>query len=295
MLTDCESVADVFYTGTEESWANLGILAEREHTVHYNTSEITKQPTCINRGERTYTCPDCGDSYTEAIPAAGHKYTEKVIAPTYTAQGYTLHECAECGKSYKDNYTAKKVLANTKISGSVLDTKSITIKWNKIKDASGYKIYRYNSKTKNWDTYKTIRNANTTTCKVDKLKPGTSYRFKIRAFVKENGKNAWNELSHTYTTCTRPTSTNFTKTNISKTSVRLYWKKVACTGYKVQQYDAKAKKWKTVKIVKGVDNAKITGLKKNTSYRFRVQAYKRAGNGTAYGSWSSAKTVRTKK
>lgn len=32
-----------------------------------------------------------------------HKYTSKVVSPTATAKGYTLHTCS-CGSSYKDNY-----------------------------------------------------------------------------------------------------------------------------------------------------------------------------------------------
>lgn len=39
--------------------------------VHDYKEEITKEPTCTEAGEKTYTC-DCGDSYTEEIPAKGH-------------------------------------------------------------------------------------------------------------------------------------------------------------------------------------------------------------------------------
>lgn len=37
-----------------------------------------------------------------------HDYVKKVIAPTCTAQGYTLHTCKKCGKSYRDSYTAPR-------------------------------------------------------------------------------------------------------------------------------------------------------------------------------------------
>ncbi len=36
-----------------------------------------------------------------------HSYTEKVVEPTCTTDGYTLHECS-CGKSYKDKTVSKK-------------------------------------------------------------------------------------------------------------------------------------------------------------------------------------------
>lgn len=72
------------------------------HTHSYSSS-VTKQPTCTSTGVRTFTC-SCGSSYTETIPATGHKYTTTVIAPTTTEKGYTLHKCSVCGDSYKDNY-----------------------------------------------------------------------------------------------------------------------------------------------------------------------------------------------
>ena len=33
-----------------------------------------------------------------------HSYTEEIVAPTCTEEGYTVHTCS-CGNSYKDNYT----------------------------------------------------------------------------------------------------------------------------------------------------------------------------------------------
>jgi hypothetical protein len=34
-----------------------------------------------------------------------HVFTQSVVAPTCTAQGYTLDKCAACGKEIKSNYT----------------------------------------------------------------------------------------------------------------------------------------------------------------------------------------------
>ncbi len=74
-----------------------------EHT-HSYTSQVTTQPGCEAEGVRTYTC-GCGETYTGAVAALGHAYTQKVTAPTCTGQGYTTHTCSRCGKSYQDTYT----------------------------------------------------------------------------------------------------------------------------------------------------------------------------------------------
>lgn len=48
-----------------------------EHT-HNETEEITRPATCTEAGEKTYTCSICGESHTETIPAAGHRYENGV-------------------------------------------------------------------------------------------------------------------------------------------------------------------------------------------------------------------------
>ena len=68
---------------------------------------ITKAATCTESGSQTRKCQTCGYTETAEIAATGHKYTEKVISPTQTEQGYTLHTCSVCGSSYKDNYKDK--------------------------------------------------------------------------------------------------------------------------------------------------------------------------------------------
>lgn len=77
------------------------------HT-HTYTDEITKQPTCLLSGVRTYTC-SCGDSYTKTVPATGHDWQITQQVPnTYdpetgeqTQTGYTVYTCATCGEQYK--------------------------------------------------------------------------------------------------------------------------------------------------------------------------------------------------
>lgn len=98
------------------------------HAVHtHNYVEtITKEPTCTEAGEKTYTC-DCGDGYTEVIPAKGHhfengectdcgekdpdyhkhSYTETITKqPTCTETGEKIFTCG-CGDSYIEEIPAK--------------------------------------------------------------------------------------------------------------------------------------------------------------------------------------------
>ena len=61
--------------------------------------------TATGTGRYTWKTTTYGSFYFDVtIAAKGHSYTNKVTAPTCTAQGYTTHTCS-CGYSYKDTYT----------------------------------------------------------------------------------------------------------------------------------------------------------------------------------------------
>ena len=67
----------------------------------------TDPPTCTTKGKRVYTCATegdhKGDTYVETIDALGHHFTEfvKVVAPTYTSEGYTIYKCENCDETEK--------------------------------------------------------------------------------------------------------------------------------------------------------------------------------------------------
>ena len=67
-----------------------------------------KAATCTEDGYTgdTY-CTDCGEKIAdgEPIPTDGHEYEDKVVPPTTTEGGYTIHTCKNCGHSYADSYT----------------------------------------------------------------------------------------------------------------------------------------------------------------------------------------------
>lgn len=75
----------------------------------YDGGKVTKVATCAAEGVKTYTCTKCGNTKTEAIAKTAHSYVETVVAPSYSAGGYTQYTCSVCGYSYTDNETDQLV------------------------------------------------------------------------------------------------------------------------------------------------------------------------------------------
>lgn len=63
------------------------------------------EPTCTEKGYRTYTCKNCGRTkITDYEAAKGHIYEKEVTEPTCTQRGYTTYTCTVCGAVSTEDY-----------------------------------------------------------------------------------------------------------------------------------------------------------------------------------------------
>ena len=172
---------------------------------------------------------------------------------------------------------------------------SITLQWNKNTSATGYELQKWNGKK--WVALTKITRNSTTTYTVKRLKASTTYKYRIRAYKTIGKATQYSAYSATLSVRTNPSNmSGFKAKRTAKTSVTLQWRKnTSATGYEIQKWNGK--KW--VSAAKVTKNSTVTStvknLKKNTSYRFRIRAYKTIGKATQYSSWSGTLTVRTKK
>lgn len=78
---------------------------------------------------------------------------------------------------------------------------TIKLEWKSVKDATGYKIYRYDASSKK---YKIAYTSEDTSYTITGLKAKKTYSFKVAAVVKKNGKNVTGELSKVIKVQTAP-------------------------------------------------------------------------------------------
>ena len=192
------------------------------------------------------------------------------------------------------NYTPEKVIVDkVKTTNFTCTDKAIKINWEKINGAAGYRVYAYNAKTKKWSTAATV-SASTLSFKQTGLKSGTTYKYKVKAYAKQDGKTYWGEASDTMTTTTKPAQPAIKSTSASTSAVRLNWNAVSgANGYRVVRYDANAKKWVSVGTIK-TTSFKESKLKGKTSYKYKVKAYRKVGGATYWSDYSAVKSVKTK-
>lgn len=69
-----QEVDDAFYTW----FTNRATKQETHAHTHSYTETVTTPATCTTPGIKTYTCAECGESYTEAIPMTAHSYVNGV-------------------------------------------------------------------------------------------------------------------------------------------------------------------------------------------------------------------------
>ena len=108
------------------------------------------------------------------------------------AQEEKLKEQEEKLKAEKDKYgfNEKTTLKSAKVKG-----KKVTLKWNKVKGASGYEIYCKTGKGK-WKLVKTLNKGSKASCKL-KGKAGKKYTYKVRVFQKVENKVIYGQYSNT--------------------------------------------------------------------------------------------------
>ena len=84
-----------------------------------------------------------------------------------------------------------------KVKGVKLTTKasSVTIKWNKAEGVTGYQVYRLNAKTKKYEKIATVKGESKISYTNKKLKKGSTYSYKVRAYKTVEGNEYFGSYS----------------------------------------------------------------------------------------------------
>ena len=289
---ECTSADDYKTMLADNGWADKE-LSEVLDSKGYDWTVVTEVQkknadgsfTTVSESEISDKADDKTGSYKAS---SGTFRVVKTVYSTLNSMTYLRYSAAS------DEVTAGavKVAAPASVKAASAGYNKAKISWAKVKGASSYEVYKYDSKAKK---YVKAGKATGTSLTVKGLTAGTKYSFKVRAYNKAD--KVYSGWSKTVSVKPVPAKTSVKAKNLKGKKAQVSWKKVdGASGYTVYRAAGKGS-YKAVKTVKSGKIVKFTNksLKKGATYKYKVKAYRTVKGRKIYGSSSSAASVKIKK
>ena len=241
-----------------------------------------------------------GQDWVEAIKTPANNYLSCTFESLSEDTGYQFRIKAYNGTA-ESIYTELTVATTAEKPDSVIgfgkkssQSSSITLQWKESADADGYILEQY--KDNKWVQIRKTSSADDVSYTVSDLTPGTSFKFRIKAYrnTNENGV-LYSEYSDTLSAFTVLSSVTGVKLGgRAADALRINWtKNASADGYIIDMYQNG--KW--ARVAKITNNSTTTfrkaGLSASTVYKFRVRAYKMSGSTAIYSDYSAELSART--
>jgi len=255
-------------------------------SIDWYDDEEWKTPTVFEKG-KTYWC------YIY-INADCYEYNLKkakfYLNGTQVRQDYSYN--SKYKYYYILGYTEIKiendVATPTGFAAESATSSSVSLKWDKNANASGYEIEQY--KGGKWTQIAKINNSSTVSYNVSGLAADTTYTFRMRAYKTLSSGTAYSDYVRLAAKTQLTNTDKFVGTAISPTAVKLDWNRNdKVTGYIIEQY--KGGKWTQIAVTKNNTTLTFTvkGLADATPYSFRIKTYKNADGKTNYSGYTTVK------
>ncbi|MBR3817470.1 MAG: leucine-rich repeat protein [Clostridia bacterium] len=317
---DCKNLKQILYTGTESQWmtfvtknynsgvANVPYYCEYDPDALFSpknlsatqtSSSITVKWSAVNgaTGYRVFVKNTQTGKWDIAVRTTGKKTTATisnlnsgskycVAVKAYMNTGALIMWSPE----YSELITITRPAVADKVTASQ-KTESITLKWNKVPGATGYRIYV--ARNGSWKALKTTTKLTYT---IRDLNPGTKYTFAVKAYTKHDGNTYWASKYARLETATKTATPVATVTSTSKTKSLVKWNNVSGeSGYQVWYSTSKDGTYKRFGNAKAnATSMMVTGLTSAKTYYFKVRTYIKTDSGYVYSAWSAVKSVKVK-
>ena len=272
-----------------------GCTAKKSSTTVYRIKsiELSNDEYTYN-GERKIPTVVVKDSKGKVLKENTDYYFDIYSDSTSTGKHTALVEFIGLYSGYKYCYYTIAPSVTKKITATQTAT-TVKLSWSQVTGATGYRIYKYNTKTKKYETVKS--ETTKTSYTVKSLKSGTNYKFAVRAYTKAyDGTLILAKKYKSISTATKPVAPSLKVSSTSKGKASLSWSNVSGeSGYQVYYSTKKSSGFKKLSTYKvNVTKGTKTKLTSKKTYYFKVRAYKKTDSGTVYSSYSSVKSVKIK-
>ena len=228
-----------------------------------------------------------GGKWNEVFRISDSSVTSCTVGSLKGNSTYSLRIRAFAGTAYSD-YTrlaVKTKLANVAgLKAQGVTATAVKLDWARNAGATGYIIEQY--KGGKWTQLAVTKNNTTLTFTVKGLAECTPYSFRVKAYKNDGGKTNYSDYVTVKASTLLGTVKNAKVTSTTGTWITLGWdRNTGATGYVLEQY--KGGRWTEIAVTKNNTTLKFTvkGLRNDTTYSFRIKAYKTVGDTTTYGSY----------
>ena len=244
-------------------------------------------------GYRVYKYSSKKDKYVYLGATKKTTYTDKELTAgktyKYKVRAYKTKNKKKTYGAYSD--AVKAVTEPAKVTGiktEYLGATNVKLTWKKAKGASGYEVFIYDSKKKEYVSKGTVTKNG---CTLKNLTSDTKYKIRIAAFHKKNGKVYGTKSSVFSFRTALPGVGSLRLTSATTSSFTIKWSSVkGADGYQVYRYVDSTGKWKKVKTTSSTSYT-LKKLEAGTSYIYKVRAYKENDSKNNYGAFSSQVTA----
>jgi lactocepin len=221
------------------------------------------------------------------------------IKTGYTFGGWYKNEIY----STKWNFATNKVTANLTLFAKWIKNpaipqnvkltatyNSIRASWNPVLGVSGYEVWRSTGSAGN---YSLVSTTTATSFKNTNLTTGSTYNYKVRAYITVGSVKAYSLFSpiiSSKTTLGAPM--NFKTIKLSKTSIKSSWNAVSgASGYEIYKLSYSGGPYRLVKTTTSLSFTNF-GLSKGRTYYYKVRAYRTVGTAKVYSNFSAVMKIK---
>lgn len=278
-----KSLAETKSTAVTLSWYPNG--ACEKYTVYKRKKGATSW---LGKSFKTY-ASSAGEgirSCTDTSVTPGNTYEYTVRGCYYDKNGKAVYlKYNKTGKSINVETDAPKLLSATSA-----DYDTINVKWQDVKGATGYKVYRKKAGEKDFTALGVVKG---TTYKDNSAQVGQEYYYTVRAYVGETSNLGSFDKNGIKGVALPKKPTLKTAESVDFNAIKVTWKKVdGASGYYVYRKADGEKYFKQIAEVNGNKTFTSTDLSATTGvkYQYTVRAY-RNRNGKPYAGLYDSKGV----
>lgn len=216
--------------------------------------------------------------YKDKDVAIGEKYFYKVLA--YSGDVFTESKVkSKCVKP-------SQAVITKAVSKSY---NTIKIKWDKVKGASGYIIYRSDSLDGGYKKIATVKK-DKFIYKDEGVTTGVTYYYKVKAYRTADGETYNGAKSAASAVAAIPSKTTIAKYTSDSGSVKLEWLEIeGANGYIIYRSTSKTGKYtKVAKVSKKTTTYEDTYLAGGETYYYKIRAFRKVDGVKVFSKYSKA-------